>query len=149
MPMRLREKIQTLSRQIKLTHVAVGVIIDSCRNVLISRRGAHQHQGDRWEFPGGKVEPGEGVEEALKRELSEELNIQVKPERRLLELRYNYPEKTVLLDVWLVQSFSGDIQGREGQAWCWVAAEDLPDYKFPDANAPIIETILKLQTGNS
>ena len=119
-------------------HVAVGVIKDSEGKVLISLRQDKAHQGGLWEFPGGKVEPGESVEQALARELKEELDISVQEIAPLIKVEHQYVDLQVLLDVWLVTLFSGQPVGREGQDIQWVNAENLADYSFPEANMPII-----------
>ncbi len=118
-------------------HVAVAVIDDGER-ILLSRRRADVHQGGRWEFPGGKREPGEDVVAALVRELHEELGIRPLRYRPLLRLLHHYPERTVLLDVWRVTAIDGRPRGREGQPVEWVPREDLPARRFPDANRPIV-----------
>jgi 8-oxo-dGTP diphosphatase len=124
-------------------HVAVGVLCDPAGRVLITRRHAGSHQGGLWEFPGGKLEAGEDVLAALRRELLEELGIHVGAARALLEVHHDYPDKQVLLDVWQVQDFAGQAQGREGQPLKWVPAEELGDYEFPAANTPIVEAIIE------
>ena len=129
---------------VKLVHVAVGVICDADQRILIARRADHLHQGGLWEFPGGKVETGETVQEALVRELQEELAIAVAPEgcQPLTEIHHDYGDKAVLLDVWWVRQFSGEPQGAEGQPLQWVAPHTLNDYPFPAANRAIIDAIL-------
>ncbi len=126
----------------KHIHVAVGVIWQD-QHILLALRGAHLHQGGRWEFPGGKVEAQETVLQALQRELHEELAIEVTEAAPLMQLRYQYPEKLVLLDVWTVSRFAGDPRGVEGQPLRWVPVAQLADYHFPDANQPIVERILQ------
>ena len=96
-------------------HVAVGVIKDYEGNVLISLRHDSAHQGGLWEFPGGKVENGESVEQALKRELKEELDISVQKLDPLIKIKHQYTDLNVLLDVWTVRLFSGVPMGHEGQ----------------------------------
>lgn len=120
------------------THVAAAVIRSADGLVLIAKRPLDKHQGGLWEFPGGKVEAGETVEAALARELQEELNIQVSKVRPLIQVRHDYPDKQVLLDVWEVLAFSGEPHGAEGQPLAWVQPADLPNYSFPAANRPII-----------
>ncbi len=120
-------------------HVAVGVLLNSRGEILISRRHADSHQGGLWEFPGGKLESGENVQAALQRELLEELGIDVQASRALLEVRHDYPDKQVLLDVWLIDRFSGEATGREGQPLCWCPPGELVNYDFPAANHPIVE----------
>nr|WP_246883218.1 Nudix family hydrolase [Pseudomonas protegens] len=126
------------SSAVKRVHVAAAVIRDACGKILIARRADTQHQGGLWEFPGGKVEPGEAVEAALARELQEELGIAVTAARPLIKVQHDYPDKQVLLDVWEVSAFSGEPHGAEGQPLAWVTARELADYEFPAANQPIV-----------
>jgi len=126
----------------KVVHVAVGVILRQ-QQVLLALRPDKLHQGGRWEFPGGKVEAGETTAMALARELREEVALEVQRSQPWFELTYAYPEKTVLLDIHLVQDFSGEAEGLEGQPVRWVPIADLPGYQFPDANQPILDKLLK------
>ena len=121
----------------KIVDVAVGLIIRD-GHALLAKRAEHQHQGGRFEFPGGKVEDNERVRDALARELYEELGIQIDDPQFLQRLTYDYPEKTVRLHVYRIESFSGEPIGREGQPLQWVALEDLFTLNFPDANRPIV-----------
>jgi len=125
-------------------HVAVGVIVDEDDNILISLRAQKSHQGGLWEFPGGKVEPGESVQNGLARELFEELGIHIGQVSPLLEIHHDYGDKAVFLDVWMVKSFQGVAQGREGQPLQWVKPSELFGLEFPAANAPIVEAVSKL-----
>jgi len=127
-----------------LVHVAVGVILDADRNVLITRRAQYSHQGGLWEFPGGKVETGELPLGALMRELHEELGIVIGRTSALLEVHHDYGDKTVLLDVHVVWDFSGEAHGLEDQPLAWVAPQDLTSYEFPAANMPIVAALGKL-----
>jgi len=122
----------------KVVHIAVGVIRNAEGSVLIALRPAAVHQGGLWEFPGGKVELGESVRDALVRELQEELAITPTRMSPLIQIRHDYEDKSVLLDVWEVSRFDGEACGNEGQAIRWVTASALPDYDFPAANRPII-----------
>ena len=122
----------------KRLHVAAAVIRGADGRVLIARRPEHKHQGGLWEFPGGKVEAGEAVEAALARELHEELGIEVVASRPLIQVRHDYPDLAVLLDVHEVSAFTGEPHGREGQPLAWAAPRALPDYPFPEANRPIV-----------
>lgn len=121
--------------------VVVAVVRDTAGRVLIARRADHLHQGGLWEFPGGKLEPGETPEAALDRELAEELNIRPNAWRRLLRVPYRYPDKAVLLDVWEVTAFTGTPSGRQGQPLRWVAPQSLDAYPFPPANRPIVRAV--------
>ncbi len=124
----------------KIVHVAVGVIMRG-HQVLISWRHAGQHQGNRYEFPGGKIDQDETPEEGLIRELQEELGIEVKQAVRARQLEFAYPEKTVCLHIFKVTDFTGEPVGQEGQPVLWVDAPELHQYQFPDANAPILKMV--------
>ncbi|MGR9099277.1 MAG: Nudix family hydrolase [Gammaproteobacteria bacterium] len=119
-------------------HVAVGLIKNQAGEILITRRADGAHQGGLWEFPGGKVEAGETVGQALARELEEELNIRIGRQGPAITVRYRYPDKSVLLDVRRIEQFSGNPQPCEGQPMKWVRPEELPHHAFPAANLPII-----------
>ena len=127
----------------KLVHVAVGVILGADRRILIAKRADHLHQGGLWEFPGGKVEAGESLQDALARELHEELGITIDKQacKPLLEIRHRYSDKSVFLDVWWVKAFSGEPHGKEGQPLKWVDADALQGYAFPEANREIVVAI--------
>lgn len=129
-------------------HVAVGVIFNPKGQILIARRHDDAHQGGLWEFPGGKVESGETVGEALARELHEELGIVVQTSSctQLLEIRHDYTDKVVLLDVWTVSDFDGEPVGKEGQPLTWVEPQALLAYDFPAANVAIVDAILNLSS---
>lgn len=129
-----------------LVHVAVGVILDANHNILITRRAPHAHQGDLWEFPGGKIEAGESFTQALARELREELGIMIGRTSALLEVRHDYGDKSVLLDVHVVWDFSGEARALEGQPMAWVAPAELGGYSFPAANMPIVAAVAQLLT---
>ena len=99
------------------------------------------HQGGLWEFPGGKIENNESVLDALKRELFEEIGIALTHASPLIRIQHDYDDKTVLLDVWQVDDFTGEPFGKEGQATCWIRQDELPMYDFPAANIPILMAI--------
>lgn len=126
-------------------HVAVGVVINSEGAICIALRPEGKHLAGYWEFPGGKVEQGESVFKALQRELKEELAIDIHAAERLTEINFNYPEKTVCLDVHTVREFSGEAKGQEQQEVLWVRPEDLKNYRFPEANQAIIQAILQAE----
>lgn len=122
----------------KIIHVAAGVIRNAGGQILIAKRPDDTHQGGLWEFPGGKLEPGESVQAALVRELHEELGIHSTEMSPLIQIRHDYPDKSVLLDVWNVLTFEGEAHGKEGQPVKWVMPEALSSFQFPAANAPIV-----------
>lgn len=119
--------------------VAVGILLDEDGRVLITRRPDNVHQGGLWEFPGGKLETGESVIEALARELAEELGTCVEQSEPLLEIAHDYGDKRVRLLIHRVTAWSGEPFGAEGQPLAWVAVEGLARYAFPAANAEIVE----------
>lgn len=131
-----------MSDPLPVVHVAVGVVIDAHDRILVARRPQHLHQGGLWEFPGGKVEAGEPVIDALRRELREELAIDVIDAEPLIEVEHDYGDKAVLLDVWRVTAFRGEPDGREGQPWRWIARGELENLPFPAANIAIIEALI-------
>lgn len=124
----------------KQVHVAVGVIKKDDL-IFIAKRHELQHQGGKWEFPGGKVEAGETVTQALARELNEEIGIDVQSSTPFLEIHHDYPDKSVHLDIHLVEEFDGQARHLEGQDHKWVAISDLNNYEFPTANVVIIEKL--------
>ena len=125
----------------KAIHVAVGVVVNAQQEVLLSFRSANQHQGNLWEFPGGKCEANESVQDALARELMEELNIKVAHAEPLCDIAHDYGDKQVRLDVWWVDKFTGTPRSNEGQRWRWVPLQALSEYSFPAANEPILVAI--------
>ncbi|MFW5425714.1 MAG: 8-oxo-dGTP diphosphatase MutT [Methylophagaceae bacterium] len=122
-------------------HVAVAVIVNTSKEVLLALRQSYQHQGKLWEFPGGKVEANEQVYDALVREIDEEIGLTISAAHALVEICHDYGDKAVLLDVWLVDEFSGEAQGREGQQLRWCAVSNLIEDDFPAANVAIIDAI--------
>ena len=122
-------------------HVVAGVLRDDVGRVLISKRAPGAHQGGLWEFPGGKVEPGEQRLAALIRELHEELGVRVLAARPLLSVSYDYSDQAVLLDVWQVLSWSGVAQGKEGQVIDWIEETELGCRDFPAADEPVIRVL--------
>ncbi|WP_153913814.1 8-oxo-dGTP diphosphatase MutT [Shewanella sp. TC10] len=128
----------------KRIHVAVGIIINTEQQILLAKRPEHLHQGGKWEFPGGKVEKGETVTQALIRELKEEVNLDVASTEAFMDISHNYPDKHVLLDIHLVKQFKGAGQGLEGQKVQWVNSEELELFDFPEANLPILDKIRQL-----
>jgi 8-oxo-dGTP diphosphatase len=127
-----------IQRHSSTVHVAVGVIRNGSGEVLVTCRHERSHQGGLWEFPGGKVEAGEAVADALRRELREELSIHVDAASPLIQIAHDYGDKQVLLDLWRVDAFQGEPVGMENQPLRWVAADDLLQLPFPAANRPIV-----------
>ncbi len=122
-------------------HVVAGVIYNAQNQVLIALRPKQTHQGGLWEFPGGKCETGETAEQALARELQEEIGIVVQQSRPLIRIFHTYPDKKILLDVFRIERWHGKAWGREGQAVQWCSPNLLKHNDFPAANVPIITAI--------
>ncbi len=124
-----------------VTPVAVGIIENAQHQVLVAQRPGHKHQGGKWEFPGGKIHPGETTPEALARELHEELGITLRAACPLQRVRHAYPDRSVLLDIWRVTDYAGEVHGREGQPLRWVTASELGGLDLPAADLPIVRTL--------
>lgn len=120
--------------------VAVGVIKNNDQ-ILLAKRPDNVHQGGKWEFPGGKVEPNESVSQALVRELKEELSIEIAHPTHFMNIEHDYPEVKVHLSIYLIEQYKGVVTGNEGQAVEWVAIEDLHHWALPEANKPIVDRL--------
>jgi 8-oxo-dGTP diphosphatase len=119
-------------------NVAVGVVINAQGEILVAKRLPHQHQGECWEFPGGKIEHNESVHEALKRELYEEVGLEVFTSEPWLEIVHDYTDKAVCLKVHKVTSFTGIAIGKEGQEISWIKPNQLSTLPWPKANEAIV-----------
>jgi len=124
-------------------HVIAGAISDADGRVLIAQRPRGRHMAGRWEFPGGKLEPGEDPFAGLRRELAEELGIIVRDAQPLIRLRHEYPDRRVLLDVWQVTAYDGEPQPLDSQALTWARPDDLPKHDLLEADRAIV-TALRL-----
>lgn len=126
----------------KIVEVAVGVIKRG-QDIYISKRADTLHQGGLWEFPGGKREGSESIDQALCRELLEEVGIVVEHQHALLVIEHDYGDKKVRLEVRVVDKFTHEPSPQEGQQARWVTISDLCNYEFPAANKVIIDRLLK------
>jgi len=124
----------------KRIEVAVGVI-KQAQQVLVGQRLVKDRYYQKWEFPGGKLDQGEQPIEALNRELSEELGVQVLSARPLITLEHDYPDRQVRLFVFLIDKFSGEPKGVEGQAIKWVDPTECHKLDFLAANTAIVNAI--------
>lgn len=130
----------------KLLLVAACALIDPDGRVLIAQRPADKQMGGLWEFPGGKVEPGESPEEALIRELVEELGIAVK-EPCLAPFSFashNYADFHLLMPLYVCRRWEGVPQALEHQALKWVRPAALKDYPMPPADVPLVPMLRDL-----
>jgi len=131
------------SPPLRFIHVVAAVITDPRGRILLSRRRDGRDLAGLWEFPGGKRERGETPEQALQRELQEELGIRVDVGEALINVPQRYPDKRLHLDVRLVTAWQGTPRGLEGQALAWVAPEKLPRYAMPPADQPVVAVLLQ------
>jgi 8-oxo-dGTP diphosphatase len=131
---------------IKLTLVVACALIDADNRVLIAQRPEGKTLAGLWEFPGGKLEPGERPEPALIRELQEELGITVH-ESCLAPLTFashGYETFHLLMPLYICRKWEGDVASREGQKLAWVRANKLRDYPMPPADIPLIAHLTDL-----
>lgn len=125
--------------------VVVGVIFNALGEILVALRPSHKLQGGLWEFPGGKIEANETAEQALKREILEEVGLHVLTAKPLITCEHHYKHHHVVLDVFHTDHFDGTALGLEGQIIDWVSLEKLQQLPLLSANHPIVEAILKLR----
>jgi len=116
-----------------VTEVAAGILLDEQGRYLLGQRPAGKPYAGYWEVPGGKIEKGESVFQALKRELQEELGIEIESSEELTVLEHDYPHAYVRLHVSVIRQWSGIPRGCEGQALSW---------EFLDAQTPSVEPLL-------
>lgn len=109
--------------------------------MLIAQRPAGTHLAGGWEFPGGKLEPGEERRAGLARELHEELGVRIGAPRPLMRVRHAYPTREILLDMWVVKSYSGEPQGLDGQALRWCPQDELASANLLPADKPIVRAL--------
>jgi 8-oxo-dGTP diphosphatase len=147
---RLGQEIQAVPRATELSgaqadsdalDVIVGIVRDSVSRVLIGQRPEGKHMAGFWEFPGGKLMPGEAPLAGLRRELHEELGIVVAAAEPFFEQHHRYPERAVRLDIWWVLDYSGEARPREGQRLRWVDAAALAEAPLLPADAPVVDAV--------
>jgi 8-oxo-dGTP diphosphatase len=124
-----------------VVRAVAAVLRDASGRVLIAQRPVGKHMAGYWEFPGGKVGPGESSVQALTRELAEELGVSLRRCHPLLQLRHDYADRVVELDVFIVDDYGGEPRGLETQALKWVAAARLGGQGLLPADRPIIEAL--------
>ncbi len=125
--------------------IAAGLLFNDDDELLIQRRPEDKMLGGLWEFPGGKREPGEPIEETCRRELREELGIEVEIEELFGSVSHAYTHFKITLYAFRCRIRSGTPQSREGLPLRWVSVTDLADYAFPRANRRLIEALLDRQ----
>ncbi len=129
----------------RLLLVAAAAMIDADGRVLIAQRPAHKSLGGLWEFPGGKVEPGESPEAALIRELKEELDVTVEPDclAPFAFASHAYEEFHLLMPLYVLRRWDGAPIGREAQTLAWARPVDLPAYPMPPADLPLVARLIE------
>ena len=141
MSVRLGQEIQAVPRPTGLIHVVAGVLTDARGRILLARRTAGRDLAGAWEFPGGKVEPGETPFQALDRELHEELGIRIHSMDPLIAVPQAYRDKRIVLEVFRISRFSGKPKGLEKQALAWSPLEKLSTYPMPPADRPVVAAL--------
>ncbi len=123
--------------------VVAAALFDAEGRVLIAERPAGRHMAGRWEFPGGKVAPGESEAQALERELEEELGIEVLASRPFMRLAHRYPDRQVELSLWLVERYRGCPRGLDGQALKWIEPARLAQEDILEADRPFVAALVQ------
>ncbi len=124
--------------------VVAGVIRRDDGRLLITQRLADDTLGGYWEFPGGKVEPGEELRAALQRELVEELGLQTEIGAEIQHFIHAYPDRDVRLHFFEVRILSGEPQKLEVADLRWVTVDELLDYQFPEADRPLLDQLRRI-----
>ena len=122
-------------------YIVLGLVFNDAGNILIAKRQDHDNL---WEIPGGKVEPGEAAQQAVIRELKEELGINVLHAAALGSFSHTYADVCFSFSVFQVLQYSGQAYGAEGQIIQWVAPKQLPRFPFPTANKKLFKMISHL-----
>ena len=127
-------------------NIPVAVIIEGPK-ILISQRTADDSFGGYWEFPGGKVETGETMEQCLVREITEELGVQIEITRKRMVISHPYPHRMIRLHCYDCRLTSGEPRAIECADWKWVLPEELTGFLFPPASARLIQSLQRLEKG--
>ena len=125
-------------------HVAAGILRDGDGRVLISERLCDGPFNGLWEFPGGKIADGEAPIDALRRELVEELGVEITEAAAYMALHHEYPDRIVDLEFFLVTAWRGEPAGLEGQGLRWLHPTELESDELLPADAPVIEALITL-----
>ncbi len=129
----------------KNIHV-VAAVIEQDGKIFATQRGYGDYK-DWWEFPGGKMEPGESPEEALAREIREELDTEISVGKLITSVEYDYPKFHMLMDCFMCNIVSGDLKLLEHEAARWLSADELWDVKWLPSDIRVIEEIEKMIGG--
>ncbi len=124
--------------------VVAGIFISHDKSILLAQRSAEKSFPLQWEFPGGKIEEGENSESALKRELFEELNIEVNDMKYFDSVVHEYELFRANIEFFLINEWSGKLLNKEGQNLRWTKLNDLKGLKILDADMPVINKIITI-----
>jgi 8-oxo-dGTP diphosphatase len=124
--------------------VVAAALYDGRGQVLIAERPPGKHLSGRWEFPGGKIDAGETEAQALRRELHEELGVDVGKAHPLASLAHDYDDRRIEIALWVVEDFSGEPKGLDGQLLKWVSPAKLHDEDMLEADVPFIRALQRL-----
>ena len=116
---------------------------------LIAQRQQGKHLEHYWELPGGKLEADESPWQALRRELVEEINIEITGAAPYMQVYHRYAERNILLDTWYVDEYMGEVRAQEQQALAWIDIDDIEQYRFPPADVPILDAIKSSATAKT
>jgi mutator protein MutT len=123
--------------------VVAAAIIRKDQHILLTKRPPKVHLENLWEFPGGKVEPGESLEAALRRELREELDIEAEVLDEFFTTTHHYPTKSVELHFFNCTIASGELRAIEVAEFRWVKPSDLHAYEFPEADRELVDRLAR------
>jgi len=126
--------------------VAAGILCDSLGRVLIAERLGDGPFHGMWEFPGGKISPGESASQALTRELTEELGIEVTAYSSLMNLCHEYEDRIVTIEFFIVSDWNSNPVGREGQALRWVEKDRLNTQNLLPADMPVVAALQQMES---
>ncbi len=133
-----------------IVEVAVGILMKPDQSILLGQRPKGKPYEGYWEFPGGKIEDGETIFQALHRELKEEINVSIIDAKEFLVIEHDYAHAYVRLHICLVESWSGDPEGLEGQALAWLPKEKIISHELSvlqpilPATLPILNELKKI-----
>ena len=124
----------------KTINVVAAIILDEEKRILATQRGYGEYEG-WWEFPGGKIEPGEGPEVALRREIMEELGVEILVENMLCTVEYDYPKFHLSMLCYMCRISNGEIDLREHKSAQWLTKETLDDVEWLPADVEVIKLL--------
>jgi 8-oxo-dGTP diphosphatase len=131
-----------------IVNVVCGIIVNEQKEILVCQRGEGRSLAGKWEFPGGKIETDESAESALKRELHEELGVEISIVNSLTSVLWNYGQTEIMLHPFICRINGGVLRATEHQAIAWCTLADLQNYDWADADLPIVDEIQQLFSGD-